>query len=75
MRGYRIADASTGKDLDNFQKNGNKDVIVTPFLITEGSRKAMAAIKRDGCWFSVSYPGFEVRPGETIHMVRVYGGY
>lgn len=69
MSGYRIEDAKTGRILDN------RDVIATPFLISEGSRKPLPAIKRDGVWLCTSYPGFELREGETPLLVRVTGGY
>lgn len=44
-----------------------RDAIVTPFLAETKGR----AVKRDGVWYSVKYPGFRLEAGEVPRPVIV----
>lgn len=45
-----------------------RHALVTPFLAQHGGG---LAVRRDGVWYSVNYPGFTVKPGERKYPVTV----
>lgn len=61
---YEILDAQTGKVLDS-------DAAPTMFMLADWSGRTGLAVKRGAGWHAANYPGFEVKPGETVVRVRV----
>lgn len=61
---YLILSAKTGEVLD-------PDALPTPYMLADWPSRSGVAVKRNGCWYAVDYPGFRLNKGEKPLKVRI----
>ena len=61
---FEIHEVSTRLVLD-------RDAICTPYMLADWPGRTGYAVKRNGFWNAIDYPGFQVYRGETVRHIRI----
>lgn len=61
---FHVIDLKTNKVIDN-------NAICTPYMLCEWRGRVGDAVKRNGYWSAVDFPGFEVKKGEKVVRIKI----
>jgi len=61
---FHVVDLKTNKVID-------ENAICTPHMLADWSGRMGEAVKRNGYWSAIDYPGFEVQKGEKVIRIKI----